>query len=86
MDQDDVASYLQLASKGLLDGANLFLAQPKISAALRIAGGLIGIGAGLLRKGEDPVEKVTRLLDLDAQMNAARDEVDAEARKQFEGG
>ena len=72
--------YLTLAANGAKAGANMFLAQPALSRAMRLTGGLLDLAVKLLERGVDePVDHITRLVDLDAEMNAARAEVDAEA-------
>lgn len=81
MNKEDIISYLRIAASGVKQGANLFLAQPELSRAMRIAGGLLDIAVTLLERGVEPVEHITRLVDLDAELNAARAEVDAEAAK-----
>jgi hypothetical protein len=84
MDTNDIISYLRIGAGGLRDGSNLFLAQPALSRAMRIAGGLVEVAATLLERGHaDPVEHVTRLVDLDERLNQARAEVDHEAAEQF---
>jgi hypothetical protein len=77
--KEDVVGYLRIAASGVKEGANLFLAQPALSQAMRIAGGLLDVAVGLLERGVEPVEHITRLIDLDAQLNQARADVDAEA-------
>lgn len=79
MNKDDVISYIRIAASGVKQAANLFLAQPEFSRALRIAGGLLDVAVTLLERGVEPVEHITRLVDLDAQLNQVRADVDVEA-------
>jgi hypothetical protein len=83
MNKSDIISYLQIAASAVKQGANLFLAQPALSAAMRVAGGLLDVAVTLLERGVDPVEHITRLVDLDEKLNEARLEVDAEAKAQY---
>lgn len=79
MNKEDVAGYLRIAASGLKEGSLLFLAQPSVSRAMQVAGGLLDIAVLLLERGVEPVEHITRLVDLDAMMKQARADVDAEA-------
>jgi hypothetical protein len=83
MNKEDLASYLQNAAEGLRAGAYMFMATPHVAGVMRVISGLLDIGATIARAGDDPVEKITRLLDLDQQMRAERAEVDAEADRKF---
>ncbi len=80
----DLIEYLRLAANGAKAGANMFLAQPGLSRAMRLTGGLLDLAVTLLERGvAEPVDHITRLVDLDAQLNQARAEVDAEADADF---
>lgn len=79
MNKEDIIGYLRIAASGVKEGSNLFLAQPALARAMRIAGGVLDIAVQLLERGQEPVEHITRLIDLDAQLNQARADVDAEA-------
>ena len=81
MNLTDVSNYVRILSDGLKQGSNLFLAQPALSRAMRVAGGLLDVAVVLLERGVEPVEHITRLIDLDAEMAKARAEVDAEAER-----
>lgn len=78
IDKQTVIDYLRVAASGVKQGANLFLAQPELSRAMRVAGGLLDVAVTLLERGVEPVEHITRLIDLDIELNKARSEVDAE--------
>jgi len=79
MNKDEIIGYLKMLAGGLHQGANLFLAQPSLSRAMRVAGGLLDIATTLLERGVDPVEHITRLVDLDEALNQARADIDSEA-------
>lgn len=82
----NLIEYLTLAANGAKQGANLFLAQPALSKAMRLTGGLLDLAVTLLERGvSEPVDHITRLVDLDAELNKARAEVDAEADADFSG-
>jgi hypothetical protein len=84
MDLDTVLSYMRLLAGGLKDASNLFMAQPAFSRALRMAGGLIDVATVLIERGvADPVQHITRLVDLDAELDQIRAEEDAAAKEQF---
>lgn len=85
IDKQTVIDYLRVAASGVKQAANLFLAQPEFSRALRVTGGLLDVAVGLLERGVEPVEHITRLVDLDAALNNARADVDAEAKRDFGG-
>lgn len=87
MNKDDILSYMRILADGLKQGANLFLAQPSLSRAMRVAGGLLDVAIVLIQRGVDePVEHITRLVDLDLLLSQTRADVDAEAERDAKGG
>ncbi len=70
MTRDDLADYLEKAAAVLLDTTEH---EPlEIRAAALVANGLLRLGATLARQGLAPVEHITRLIDLDPDMERVR--------------
>lgn len=50
-----------------------------------IAYGLLHFGAAVLRRGKDPVEHLSRLIDIGPEFDAISKAADAAAKAKFEG-
>lgn len=81
MTREQLADYLE----GIGAAIPAPVGRPEIVAAALIAKGLLYLGAMLVRRGLNPVEHITRLLDIDAGMASAEKDVDAQADHKFSG-
>ncbi len=81
MNRDELADYLE----GIGAAIPAPVGRPEIVVGALIAKGLLKLGAALVRRGLDPVEHITRLLDADPLFAAADKEVDAAAGRKFSG-
>lgn len=80
----DALTYVDNAVKGAEVGAPIVgIADPTIALALVIAEPILALAAQLARAGLDPVEHITRVVDLDALLNAARSDVDKLEAEKF---
>jgi hypothetical protein len=81
MTRDDLATYLENAGASLLDATEH--ESLEVRAAALVANGLLRLGASLARQGLAPVEHITRLIDIDPDMEKARKEAQASADAKF---
>ncbi len=81
MTREEIAGYLENAAQSLLDATkNESL---EIRGAALVGWGLLRLGATLERRGLEPVEHVTRLVDANPGFDAAEKDADAAADAKF---